>query len=151
MLESLIKLSPCPVDFKAMSIDGWFEHSIREQKICIKYNIPIDTQIATLAHELGHAMCYKNNCICFKKVNNSTNERLLDKRVLCEYHAFIYSLQLLYVIGNKLILQNCMSNIISSYYNQSYKYKFASKHIMNTIIWKRCIKFAYGHKQLSLV
>ena len=143
MLNELIKLSPCPVYFVPHDTAGSFCYTSMKQWIKIKENTPTEVQIATLAHEIGHAICYNKRCGCYSP----------KKKTLCEYHAFIYSLSLLYIIGNIHILRLCMKNMVQSYYKNSegwYKYHLAIKHIMKTKLWKRCIKLAYGQKQLLL-
>ena len=145
MLSELIKLSPCPVHFKTLQLYGQFCNTTTHSNrwIEIKENISVDIQVGTLAHEIGHCICYDKGCKCYNP----------KKKALCEYHAFMYSLSLLYLIGDKNILRICMENMITSYYKNSggwYKYHIATKHAMNTNLWQRCIKLVYGQKQLLL-
>lgn len=134
-LEKLIELAPCVVEFVSMPffVDGAFHHPKG-----IAHHIEVDrmaqkdTQIAILAHEIGHALCEAKGCKC----RNS----LPGNHEPAEYHAMKFALTWLLKHQCKVSLRDEFCNIRGLAKN-SIKFSAhhkAAKRITKLKLWQKC-------------
>ena len=136
--DKLIQISPYPVKIEHLpfrySGGFWYGssngHVPYQEKdfnpyIAISPLIKLPTfQIATLVHEIGHAIHYKRHCVCYT-----------THRELAEYHAELFALRFLLRyklkgalrIKIKYIKKYACSNILSGLFKMK--------------IWKRCLEY----------
>jgi len=137
MLKRLRQLSPYPIKVQCVDDDSagalvWGKHLTRKPYIELGNHLNNVDKIRTLAHELGHAQCYRRQCSCY----------LLKSYVLKEYHAIKFSLRIM--LRYKLLLPLALEmleieQIVKDNDFDKREIK-ARKMVMQDKIWKRCKK-----------
>jgi len=141
MIEVLKRLSPVPIEFvdevQHWGYDGMFfdgrVSSVGHPYIEILDGLEKHRKIATLVHEIAHAICNEKNCKCF--------EIYKENPALSEIHAFKYTLRWLLKHQQKETLKYELKCIESYIINRSDHYVNAAKHIMKLKLWQKCLDF----------
>lgn len=140
-VEQLIRLSPVPVEFVGeMQCPGyagmfWSEDfSSGHPYIEILDSLENYQKIATLIHEISHAVCKANNCECYIKQQKQPE--------LAEIHAYKFELAWLLKNKQKETLEYEIRNI-PLLKNRSDHYAGAVKHIMKLKLWQKCLDYVY--------
>jgi len=141
MIEILKRLSPVPIEFvdemEIPGYDGMFwgneVSSIGHPYIEIDNNLENYQKIATLIHEIGHALCGEKKCQCVKTYEENPK--------LAEIHAYKYELKWLLEHKQKKALKYEMEGIKSFIENRPDHYAEAAKHIMKLKLWQKCLNF----------
>ena len=145
-LLNLIKLSPCKIIFlsqydKEIATHG--EYDIYTKTINILDSLEVEQKILSLVHEIGHAICDKNKCICLQQYPKLAG--------LAELHAVIYSLNYCYANKHKKLLSMLVTNLV---YNAGRRVKtchtIAIKQIVKYELFTKCIKMVNSYEQLLL-
>jgi hypothetical protein len=135
----LEKLSPISVEFTNEMMPGYngfyshcgdFDFDINHH-IEINDNLPDYKKIGVLAHEIGHAMCDKENCDCMKNPN----------RKYREIHAYTYELEWLLKHKQKKGLKWVINKLAYWAKYDSGCYAGAAKHITKTELWQKCLDY----------
>ncbi len=141
MLYELIKTSPASVNFVseinisgttgAVTIGGFLPKNDGRPKACIEVlgSLSKYQKIATLLHEIGHAKCSKEKCKC--RLAHSAEG---------EIHANKYALNWLLKNKRKKMLRMEMGHIEDNSDRTDY-YGEAAKHIMESKLWQKCLKY----------
>ena len=140
MLEMLKQLSPVPIEFvdemECWGYSGmyWGEtSSIGHPYIEISNGLENHQKIATLIHEIGHALCDEKKCQCVKTYKENPK--------LAEIHAYKYELKWLLEHKQKRALKYEMECIESCVECRLDHYVVATKHIMELKLWQKCLDY----------
>ena len=136
----LKRLSPVPIEFvdemQCWGYDGmfWYKDStLGHPYIEILDSLEKDDKIATLIHEIAHAVCHEKNCECLKIYKKNP--------VLTEIHAYKYELKWLLKHKQKRALKNEIKRIESYIEYRSDHYVDVAKHLMKLKLWQKCLNF----------
>lgn len=102
-------------------------------RIEILDDLSTDQKIATLVHEIAHAICDVKNCRCMQNPDHTKRE----------IHAVKFTLSWLLKHKQKELLQqeiNQLRRQANGYSNYDY-YIRAAKHIMKLKLWQKCIDY----------
>lgn len=99
--------------------------------IGIRDSLSYHQKISTLLHEVGHALCYEKNCECCRK-----------NRKHREIHAWEYALSWMLEHELKKALLEALWFILKLSEQDNYHGE-ASRHIMKTKLWQKCLHKAY--------
>ena len=136
----LKRLSPVPIEFvdemQCWGYDGmfWYKNStLGHPYIELLDSLKEHEKIATLAHEIGHALCNEKNCKCLKIYEKNP--------VLTEIHAFKCELKWLLKHKQKEALKYEIRGLKSYIENRSDHYVDVAKRIMKLKLWQKCLNF----------
>lgn len=145
MIDILKRLSPASIEFMSrMSVsdcEGMFSYGDKYighplGKIEILDSLLLHEKIATLAHEIGHALCYEKRCKCLQP------ETVKKNYALAEIHAYKYVLSWLLKNKQKQALIWEMGRIKENSLNPyAGHYREATKHIMKLKLWQKCLNY----------
>jgi len=141
VIETLKRLSPVPIEFvdemRCFGFCGMFwddgVSSIGHPFIEIDNNLENHQKIATLIHEISHAICSGKNCKCVKIYEKNP--------ALAEIHAYKYELKWLLKHKQKGALKYEIEQIELHIKNRSDHYVEAAKHIMKLKLWQKCLDY----------
>lgn len=141
MLEKLKRLSPVPIKFvNEMQCPGYTGMFWSDERSLVGHpyieicnNLENHQKIATLIHEIAHAICYEKNCECVKIYEKNP--------ALTEIHAYEYELKWLLEHKQKKALRDEIKHIESFVEYRSDHYVDAAKHIMETKLWQKCLDY----------
>ena len=141
MIEMLKRLSPVPIRFvdemECQGYDGmfWFYEgsSFGHPYIDILDSLEEHDKIATLIHEIAHAICNEKDCECYKVYK--------ENPALTEIHAFGYELKWLLKHKQKRALKFELKRIESYIVYRSDHYVDVAKHIMKLKLWQKCLDY----------
>ena len=142
-LLNLISQSPYKVVFSSGLVEG--ECDIYNKTIRISNSLSLETEekILILVHEIGHATCKINGCICLQEYPKLA--------ALAELHAYMYVLNYCYNNKHKKLLSMLIRSLM---WHAGRKTKtchtIAIKQIVKYKLFNECIKMANSQKQLLL-
>ena len=138
-LEELLNLSPCKVLFTRhcyYNYGAYWDKTkakhLFNPTIEIQKDLKEHEKLAVLVHEIAHANCDKNNCICWTTEDN----------VLREYHAYKYSLEWLLKNNCPEALKFTIKSIKSNSEIQDFEqHTQAAQRIVKLKLWQKCLDF----------
>jgi len=144
-LKELEKLSPYPINY----VNKWrYEHGAFFPKFSTFYcrieinkDLSEDVKLATLAHEVGHALCYKKGCKCMEYAHE-LGTHISSKYTMTEYHANKFAIKFLLENKQKEALKDIIKVILEDsqdYFNGAHQK--ACKKIMKLKLWKKALDF----------
>ncbi len=142
-LAELEKLSPCKIEYGqwynvCFGCYDYYQSTVARPfgAIRIDNKETIDTQLAVLSHEIGHAVCDNNQCNCVQNVR-------LHKECnsLIELHAHLFALKWLIKNKHKKALNKLIAIIKNvSIINEDCAHRTAANELMKKRIWRKCLK-----------
>jgi len=144
-IKELENLSPCPIKYVPFMIGGSGSfivgRSIFKCKIEIRGSASEPEKLASLAHEIGHALCFSKKCKCMKDAHEP-GEHLGYNAILAEYHAMKFCIKWLLKNKQKEALINEVSLLEREVKEiGSIAHSEAAKKIMKLKLWKKALKF----------
>lgn len=139
--EKLSQLSPCKIIecplWNLVGCYGWVKIRTSQKNIYISNTLEEHQKLAVLAHELGHALCDKNNCKC-----SPAMKTLPYTSSLVEYHANKFAFKWLLDNKCKQALKYGIELIREqSLWSNHDPHGRAARCIMKLKLWQKCLDF----------